>query len=721
MKYKCNKCGSTNLISAEEEAKKLGFEIGNIIMNIDNDANSLNILGIIEDVKYGDLYSKLMFIVNNGISKLPILVRENIKRFNIAKGGKYYFESSSCLTYIIEFKSMENSNLYATCYICLDNKEFNNFNYSIHTNKINWYSFREATKDEVDWLDRCKKADKYIPKSEPLFYTEDFPDGSFPKKSCNNCRHYKNISEGLKPQSCYYCNDNLDNWSGKLKGQPIYKDKCWVVFMAGKHTPYINHATILFKEDLVKVKYFSNENNAREYYNKLKWEGRLKFKVGNTVINQTALKPEPVTITKIDYLAECYFIKTSTVIFFKDQHEWLLHNFKMNNWYKYEYGTIINYQGGEKGYGFNMSGTWEYSDDWNFIRGANNWKLADINEVKELLMKEAKKRYKKGDRLIGFLDNGDVKPTKAIIERFYYHNCDSITVCCNNGFYYYVFLNGKWAEVEKPKFTTADGVKKYEGDKYILVQGSALNNTLETHKDTVVHKYSSSKGYYKFDKLENAQQYVAEQVAKKRGIKLGDYVWARVRNNNIKVESISYLDKANKCVINRTYNIDYVKTLKELAEQIALKRGIRVGTHVFDKVSNHYLGTVGYIVYKENGSIFVNNIKTFNYNINHVITLEELAKEEGIEIGMTVDGELLKNYPASDGGGTYTYPITGTITELIVENYRAVFVIENRQYYPIVGFKAFKEKFYAIKLFIKGIKNINELKKILLKELLTKK
>lgn len=97
-----------------------------------------------------------------------------------------------------------------------------------------------------------------------LFYTEDFADGSFPVKNCNNC------NMGTK-KTCHYDCSELNNglhtskhlmWQGELKGEPIKKDdKCWQV----------TKGNCLYGEWLEdkQCKYFSNETNARNYFKQL--------------------------------------------------------------------------------------------------------------------------------------------------------------------------------------------------------------------------------------------------------------------------------------------------------------------------------------------------------------------------------------------------------------------------------------------------------------------
>lgn len=68
------------------------------------------------------------------------------------------------------------------------------------TNKI--FSTSEAAQQ---WLN-----------SQILFWCEDFPDGSFPVKSCGNCGRINDIGR----KNCHYgCSLSQEKWQGQLKGE----------------------------------------------------------------------------------------------------------------------------------------------------------------------------------------------------------------------------------------------------------------------------------------------------------------------------------------------------------------------------------------------------------------------------------------------------------------------------------------------------------------------
>lgn len=133
----------------------------------------------------------------------------------------------------------------------------------------NWQKSRNDVYDCNRYFSTEQASKDYIERLNPiLFYTEDYADGSFPVKSCSNCDY--NSPKSARCTSCFNNNATLDDWQGTLKGEPIKKgDKCWLVRVLD-NVSYL--AYVAFDEwDIVleDVKYFSNEYNARKYYNSL--------------------------------------------------------------------------------------------------------------------------------------------------------------------------------------------------------------------------------------------------------------------------------------------------------------------------------------------------------------------------------------------------------------------------------------------------------------------
>lgn len=346
----------------------------------------------------------------------------------------------------------------------------------------------------------------YLEKLEPLFYTEDFKDGSFPEKFCNICKDKSNLcsTQGNGQKNCH-C------WNGELKGEPIYRgDKCWFIHKKCKDVTKQYKVWGGDSKGTAKGKYFSNEDNALRYCNQLNWEDKLKFKVGDRVVGNGI--PYRMIVGELDYLDEQY-------VLFPEEGNGIIH--------------------------FNKQ------------------------EVFELYT--------------------------------------------------------------EPKFITADGVKKYEGNKFYDVFNSKITK-LTVYKHDSFHK-DSCKNY--FDKLENAKQYLAEQIAK--------------------------------------------------------KRGIEIGTELFWSVTKDFAGECKYIQNSTNG-VMVNGIG-FCTNIKHFITLSELAKEEGLSVGMLLDITTLNEYNHCQNH-VYLYEDWNnpTITGFTTYKNKPMFIVDNSQYYPIIGFKKFKEE-----------------------------
>ena len=122
------------------------------------------------------------------------------------------------------------------------------------SNWFNIHNFPTNTINNNTWFKEIK----------PIFYTEDFKDGSFPEKSCSNCKNNTKRCSVLEPWN----NRDCPLWRNILRGEAIYKDdKCREVY---------------------KSKYFSNEANARKYHESLQPSAEEKanelgFKVGDGV------------------------------------------------------------------------------------------------------------------------------------------------------------------------------------------------------------------------------------------------------------------------------------------------------------------------------------------------------------------------------------------------------------------------------------------------------
>lgn len=153
-------------------------------------------------------------------------------------------------------------------------------------------------------LEELKNNSEYFQKLIPLFFCEDFLDGSFPEQSCYNCNHTTCLHNG---KDNLVCKGNGRSWQGELKGEPIYEgDKCWLVCKSKANNYYISYSdwtnitNSTFYDNYTEWKYFSNESNAKTYYNQLKWKNKLIFKSKDKIQKKSNLKYK-IEIIDIDY------------------------------------------------------------------------------------------------------------------------------------------------------------------------------------------------------------------------------------------------------------------------------------------------------------------------------------------------------------------------------------------------------------------------------------
>ena len=106
-------------------------------------------------------------------------------------------------------------------------------------------------------------------------------------------------------------------------------------------------------------------------------------------------------------------------------------------WFKHILGAIIFRTAEKCGYGIDSCGDWQTFDSWSFVSQPDNWQPAPEEEVKEMLIKEAKRR---GVWDCPIIDANGKKSTheKAIVV---YAKEENILW----GKFGRVFHNGKWA------------------------------------------------------------------------------------------------------------------------------------------------------------------------------------------------------------------------------------------------------------------------------------
>jgi len=133
--------------------------------------------------------------------------------------------------------------------------------------------------------------------------------------------------------------------------------------------------------------------------------------------------------------------------------------FEIDKWYKHKKAAIyLLYNGTKWGKGF-RTGRWV--DKWK-IEYEENWKLADMKEVKKLLKEKAKKDYPEGTKFRN-LDTNSIRTVEKA-SHSYWKDTNRIT-CGKTPMYEweaeqsnpYLFKDGKWAEiVEDPKLMLGD-------------------------------------------------------------------------------------------------------------------------------------------------------------------------------------------------------------------------------------------------------------------------
>jgi hypothetical protein len=126
-----------------------------------------------------------------------------------------------------------------------------------------------------------------------------------------------------------------------------------------------------------------------------------------------------------------------------------------NKWYKsQEFGNLVYYCSDEQeNYGFTYVSK-EWHNGLGFPLLGYTWLPASEEEVKEALIKESERRYKKG---VHFKDLDDNLSKESLFEfDVYFHKNETVVRCAipekywkigNNQSNPMVFCNGKWAEI----------------------------------------------------------------------------------------------------------------------------------------------------------------------------------------------------------------------------------------------------------------------------------
>ena len=176
----------------------------------------------------------------------------------------------------------------------------------------------------------------------------------------------------------------------------------------------------------------------------------MALRFSNQLTKKETMKKSDLKTGMIVEFRDKFHIEDLTLIWERNEKP------ELNKWYKNGNGaTMFYYDGKLSGrYGINANGNWSNDIDAAYD---NNLTLATDDEVKEMLIKEAKKRYDKNiiKCLHGYLDSsidniGQWEFEKNVLR---YYGLDKGCGC--------VFDNGKWAEiikVEKP-FMELDGIE----------------------------------------------------------------------------------------------------------------------------------------------------------------------------------------------------------------------------------------------------------------------
>jgi len=154
----------------------------------------------------------------------------------------------------------------------------------------------------------------------PLFYTEDFKDGNFPKKSCGNCNFQKSKFE-CSHQENRNCT-NKEYWQGELKGEPIYEgDEFYFMHYNSikQNCPFVEFKYITTKDhnscwENEEGKYFSNEKNAKIYYESL----RKKQYILITESRGRFYQKNEVYLIEKNHKNGCYRVKDKNCSFYYD-------------------------------------------------------------------------------------------------------------------------------------------------------------------------------------------------------------------------------------------------------------------------------------------------------------------------------------------------------------------------------------------------------------------
>lgn len=170
-------------------------------------------------------------------------------------------------------------------------------------------------------------------------------------------------------------------------------------------------------------------------------------------------------------------VKDGTKIKVNEIESCLDKKFEKGKWYKdtQHAPCIVNYQGGNSGYGVNNASNWCDNDWWSFESRPKDYKPATDKEVEEMLIKEAKKRV---------LLKGQAKiKTVSGSTHTWGNDCwiFTFTEGCLKSHGLPIFQNGEWAEIIKNN--TLNGKEVTIEDDTISI--GCVNISVSEFKDTI--------------------------------------------------------------------------------------------------------------------------------------------------------------------------------------------------------------------------------------------
>jgi len=158
----------------------------------------------------------------------------------------------------------------------------------------------------------------------------------------------------------------------------------------------------------------------------------------------------------------------------------------VGKWYKFkstaEYG-LFEKRGNNKGFN-NKTNLYNTASEWTETMGMNyesSWELADMKEVKKLLLAEAKKRYPKGTK---FYNASNVLHTVGNGE--WYMDKSGISYIGN---YVFLFHKGKWAEIVESKLMLGDEKVTIKNNRVCAADGNVYIPDWLTWFKTIDHFY----------------------------------------------------------------------------------------------------------------------------------------------------------------------------------------------------------------------------------------